>query len=197
MRYISGCFILFIGVLCISSCGKKNNTSKAQDEFLADSLRAYINQLNDSIEYAWQVMIEDDDEKISTMKRLLDEVSYTNSYNKETFDSLTAGLEKLRSTRYDINSMIDSKKIDEYDLSANELSNAVIQFAHDHPKFEEYGQMEEFIQEIIDANDRVFHMRNKYDDAASAYNQFIKENRKILSRFNIEASEKPLFALPF
>ena len=70
----------------IWSCANKKKMSNGTNQESALLLQ-YV-ALNDSADHTWQIMIADDDEKHMLMKRLLQEVSFTNNYDKGRFKEL-------------------------------------------------------------------------------------------------------------
>ena len=140
-------------------------------------------------------MIREDDQKITYLKRLIDEVSYTKVYDKAVYDSLATGIETLKAIRYDQNSMADSDKIDLYDETTAEIVNKVITFAQNHPKYEDYPIMAELINDILDADNKVIYRRVDYDNIAIEYNKFIELNQELIRKSGNVVSVKPLFQL--
>ena len=171
------------------SCGD-NTKSKEKEktkEVSADGA-ATLMILTDSVNAVWTTMIKDDDLKLGYLKRLLDEVSYTNSYNKIKYDSLIADLALLVKSRYDQKTMSASDMIDAYDMETTYLESQIFDFAQNHPRFEEYPLMKELINDIAGIDNQTIYHRTHYDNAAIAYNKFIDEN-------NIDAEKKSLFQL--
>ncbi len=187
-------FVLFLGI--ISSCEKKPE-QKELSQREADSIITALNAIEDSLEVAWDRMIEDDDQKIADAKRLLEEISYTNFYDPVQYDSLQQNLKTLAATRYNINSMANSVLIDDYDSSSNKVMNEIITMASSHPEFQRYPLMKELIADIQQANSRVLRHRVNYDYAAKQYNQFIEEHKEELEEIDSlkEIQKKPLFEL--
>lgn len=66
-----------ISIIAFSSCSSSKH--KAETTFdRIDSLRAHLLTIEDSLLYTWNVMIQDDNEKLSDLSRLLDELKYAN-----------------------------------------------------------------------------------------------------------------------
>ena len=186
--------IPFIIMLVIYGCGNKANKTKAVIADI-DSVKMVLVSLQDSTSKTWQTMIREDDQKITYLKRLIDEVSYTKVYDKVVYDSLATGIETLKAIRYDQNSMADSDKIDLYDETTAEIVNKVLTFAQDHPKYEDYPIMAELINDILDADNKVIYRRVDYDNIAIEYNKFIEHNQELIRKSGNVVSVKPLFQL--
>ena len=184
----------FIIMLVIYGCGNKANKTKAVIADI-DSVKIALVSLQDSTSKTWQTMIREEEKKITYLKRLIDEVSYTKVYDKAVYDSLATGIETLRAIRYDQNSMADSDKIDLYDETTAEIVNKVITFAQNHPKYEDYPIMAELINDILDADNKVIYRRVDYDNIAIEYNKFIELNQELIRKSGNVVSVKPLFQL--
>lgn len=198
--------IVFAFVLAFTACKKPGEdkqeeveieTALSQSEL--DSLQFAFMAVNDSLDANWIVMIQDDDEKIADMKRLLKEVSYTKRYDKAKYDSLVKEVDKLSHMRYDRNSMADSDKIDEYDEATSNLTNEVIMFAANHPQYNDYPKLEEIINDIQAADNRIIIHRIRYDRSAKEFNSFVKRNQKHILQIDSNTNkwkEVALFELP-
>ena len=184
----------FILMLLIYSCGEKTNKTKASIADV-DSVKMVLVFLQDSTSKTWKTMMEEDDQKIAYLKRLIDEVAFTKVYDKAVYDSLSSGIENLKAIRYNENSMSDSEKIDLYDETTAKIVNKVIVFAQNHPKFEDYPLMAELIDDILAADDRVIYRRVDYDNVAMEYNKFIDNYEDLIRESGNVVSAKPLFQL--
>jgi hypothetical protein len=174
------------------------NTAKkdAAHAALIDSLRTEYSSLLDSADRYWTVMIEDDDEKLLFMERLLKEVEYTQNYDRTVMDSLVSRVDEVKQMRYDRLSMGESALIDKYDAAAYDLSVDLIRYASEHPNYEQYPLMEELIEDIRKKDSDVLMLRVDYDQAARAYNSFVVDKKKYMSELDTSYVEKyPLFAI--
>lgn len=191
-------FIHIILAFAFLSASTSCNTAKkdATHAALIDSLRAEYNSLLDSADRYWTVMIDDDNEKVLFMERLLKEVEYTQNYDRSVQDSLMARVQSVKDMRYDRMSMSQSSLIDDYDAAISGITVDVIKYASDHPDFENYPLMEELIGDIRQKDSDVLMLRVDYDQAARAYNSFVTNNKKYMSELDTTYVEKyPLFAI--
>lgn len=171
-------FLLSGLVILLSQCKNSRKIVNQQQEL--DSLITVFQALNDSIDHAWNDMIEDDDEKHFFMKRLLLEVSYTNSYDKRHFDTLNHQIDRLKVLRYDRKTLANSKRIDDYDSASSAVSAAVIEYAVKHPAFGTSDLMKELVDDINEKNSMVLIFRIHYDGFVNDRQRFIKKNRRKL-----------------
>jgi hypothetical protein len=192
-RIAFGILILLVVVGCTRS-GKKTTEVSARK---IDSLRSHFEFLQSEIALNWAVMMEDDDEKLFSIKRLLEEVSYTGAYNEKQFNLLMAALEAVKNHQYDQKTMGRSAHIDEYDSMSTHLISEVIEFAQHHPEFDNYPLMAELVNEIMEAQYEVFFFRVRYDNVAFEYNLFIEENSEIMDLIsNGKENRMAVFSLP-
>lgn len=206
MKKLLNHFLMFFACLIVISACKKPVEEKEPEVVIEpemtktqiDSLGFVYVAVKDSLDTSWMLMIQDDDEKINDMKRLLTEVSKTRRYDKTTYQELVSEVDQLPKIRYDRSSMADSDKIDEYDSATSVVTKDVILFAANLPQYEDDPKLGEIITDIQDADNRVILHRIRYDRSAKGFNQFIKENKKYMNHFVNDKSilkEAPLFEL--
>lgn len=181
---------LTIAFLLLISCDRKN---QQKNHIHDDSLAATLRVLHDSLDHSWAVMIADDDEKLSAMKRLLMEISYTGSYDKARHAELMALVDQLKQLRYDRITMENSSLIDQYDSATNDVSRMVIEFAYLSPAYEQSDLMKELVNDITYKNSMVLLYRVHYDKFAEEINDLHVEYRE---RLDSVAKPLPLFKLP-
>ncbi len=187
-----------IGLLAIFlyACDGGKNASKSSAR--KDSLLSTYLTLEDSVQKQWSVMIADDDDKYTLMKRLLLEVSYTNNYDKDRFEELNELVDQLKAMRYDQKSMSNSAMIDAYDSATFDLCDQIIVYARNHPRYDDFPLMSELIDDINGKNNYILMHRIHYDTWVKELNAFKKKHRKKLMTADpeIEAESMPLFELP-
>jgi hypothetical protein len=188
-------FLVMTGIIITYMLACETRQSASSSEL--DSLVIRYQALADSVDANWSVMIKDDDEKHFLMKRLLLEVSYTNNYDEARFEELNTEVEQLKALRYDQVSMSSSDLIDEYDSATWDLTDQIIQFAREHPRYADFPMMEELISDINDNNNYVLMHRIHYDSWVKKLNAFKKEHVEELLQVKpgLEAEPMPLFEL--
>lgn len=190
--------IIFISFLLGSlfNCGGPREEQMSEEQL--DSLQATYYALNDSLESAWQKMIEDDDQKLAYLRRLLDEISATNNYDEEVYESYMKMVDALASMRY-TQETLTGDVIDAYDSATSEVVSKITSYAYENPKFENYPLMEELIADINQAQSMVLIYRSRYDLLAKSLNEFIEDNEhRLIDRDNtkVQYKKKPLFEYP-
>ena len=186
--------LLFIG-LVLGSCNKKTSTTLSPTA--VDSLKSVFQDINSNLETTWDEMIQDDNDKLDNLRRILQEVEYSGNYNRLKLDSLKKDIDQLAEVRYDQQTMSDSELINIYDSMTNEVMGEVTVFTTQLEQFEQYPIMGQLLQEAFEADDRVLRYRIQYDRLAKEYNSFIEtheQDMKALARKS-DLQPKPLFEL--
>ena len=93
--------------------------------------------------------------------------------------------------------MSDSDLIDAYDSATWDLTDQIIQFAREHPRYTDYPMMEELINDINAKNNYVLMHRIHYDSWVKQLNSFKESNANRLLELDpaVDADYMPLFEL--
>src|SRR5689334_461239 len=118
--------ILAFCVVSLCQCTKKEQDLAHSHFTKADSLRDTYLWLQDSIHEVWNVMINDDNKKISAMRNLLHELELTNTNELETIKSYEEGLNELVKLRYNQKSMANAEVIEQYDFASNSMVQELV-----------------------------------------------------------------------
>ena len=195
MRFFRASLSLILLVMLLNACNKKSSTSLTPTAI--DSLKSVFQDINSDLETTWSEMMQDDDEKLDNMRRILQEVEYSGNYNRLKLDSLKQDIDHLASVRYDQQTMSDSELINLYDSLTNQVMGKVTIFTTRLEQFEQYPIMGRLLQEVFEADERVLRYRIDYDKIAKQYNAFIETHEpdmQVLTRQN-DLQPKPLFEL--
>lgn len=186
-------------VLIFIGCNNhpENKTTEA-DFSKIDSLRATFLTIEDSLVHTWNVMINDDNKKIKSLKRLVQEVIYAGGVDSMITKGMIHEVKLLKSKRYTWETMADSGLIDYYDSISNALVNSIITLATSHEEFERNIVMNEMIDEINQAEGKILFYRLDYDEVAKMHNQFLEQNQALMNDIDSEGNQKklPIFELP-
>ncbi len=194
----------FVGIgvvwtlLVIAGCGKTENKSVEITQFSKkDSLTETCLSLQDAMLAIWNTMIHDDNRKIQTMHQLVRELKVLNPGNTDELDAYEQRLDDLLEMRYDRQSMSNPQLITEYDFASNSLVAELIVLAESEADFPYHASLQQLVDSIRSADQRVMNYRAEYDDIAKQYNQFIERNREILEIAPSDTSlrKRPLFQM--
>jgi hypothetical protein len=188
--------IFFCSVVITMSCSKK--TENIETTFTkGDSLTDFYLSLQDSMLRSWNIMINDDNQKVTAMHHLLHELMVSSSGADVEFKTYENQLTQLTELRYSRASLSEPDVVEEYDFASNVLVSELISRAESSPDFVYNRKMQELVDQIRIADQRVNLFREEYDAVTSRYNAFIQENQTYLIDFTWADSldVKPLFQM--
>ena len=195
MAFLKSILPIIIITVILGACNK--NASTTLTPTAIDSLKTVFHDINTELDITWKEMMQDDDDKLDNMRRILQEVEYSGDYNRLKLDSLKQGIEDLASVRYNQQSMSDSDLINLYDSLSTRIMGEVTGFTTALSHFEQYPIMGQLLQEVFEADDRVLRYRIEYDRSAKQYNSFIEEHEpdmQLVAKQKV-LQPKPLFEL--
>jgi hypothetical protein len=190
--------LFFCSGVILFNCGKKAEIT--QPTFTkADSLTDLYLSLHDSVLQSWNVMINDDNQKIKAMHNLLHELMISSSNQDEQLHAYEEQLEHLIDLRYTQQSMADEDLIEEYDFASNLLVTELITQAESKTEFAYNPILQKLVEEIRVADQRVTFYREEYDAITFKYNVFLEKNRSYVSEITQKDSIalRPLFQMTY
>lgn len=196
MKFFSGLFILLCGIALVN-CGKQK-PDPVQTEFTkADSLMDCYLAYQDSILQSWNVMINDDNQKINSMHNLLHELFMTAAYDRDLLRTYEGQLDQLAGLRYTQQSMGNVDVVEEYDFASAALVAEFVSLAESKAEFVNNPTIQNLVEVIRLADQRVNNYREEYDSIVLKYNSFLRMNRTHLQEINQSDSmpEKHLFQM--
>ena len=197
MRIRISVILFFVG-LVLSNCGKKTEIHSTTFT-KADSLTDLYLSLQDSMLQSWNVMINDDNQKIKAMHNLLHELMITTSDQNDQLHAYEEQLGHLIELRYNQKSMADEDLIEEYDFASNLLVTELITQAESKTEFAYNPILQKLVEEIRVADQRVSLYREAYDAITFKYNTFLEKNRNYLNEITQKDSLelRPLFQMTY
>lgn len=193
-HYFSGIFISCCMPLFFS-CGERQ-ADKPTHFTKTDSLTETYLALQDSMLQSWNVMINDDNEKLEAMTNLLHELVVSGSTDPQLLD-FQERLEQLKRLRYTQKSMANNDVVEEYDFASNALISELLALAESQKQFAYNTTLQKLADDIRIADQRVMEYRAQYDQITSRYNSFLDENKKFLKEIDSDSflEKKPLFQM--
>ena len=176
---------------CSSKPQSSEETAFTKQDSVTDTYLAY----QDSILWAWNVMINDDNQKIKAMHNLLHELNVTNPDDKEAFQQFEERLEQLSALRYNQKSIANADVVEEYDFASSSLVSELIAFAEGQGEFAYNTTLQNLAEEIKMADERVANYRADYDAIVTGYNRFLERNQTYLTDLTDTPEKKPLFQM--
>jgi len=197
MRTLPFGIVLSMCSLLFWNCGNQANRAQETTFTRQDSLTERYLGLQDSLLKAWNMMIHDDNEKITTMHNLLHELMVSNPAQWEVLNAFEERLDQLVHSRYTQKTMENADIIEEYDFASNSLVIELIAIAEAQTEFSYNTTLQKLTDEIRMADQRVNNYREEYDAVVVAYNTFIESNKDYLKEIDHSNSfeKKPLFQM--
>ena len=197
MRLIHSTLVLACCSVMLVNCGKKGHDTTEKPSFTkADSLTEFYLALQDSMHRTWNMMINDDNQKIKTMRNLLHELRVTHPEDSEKYNSLTERIDQLARLRYTQKSMANADVIVEYDEASVALIRELIAEAESKSQYAYNSTLQILVEQIQMSEERVQGFRQEYDSIVYTYNQFLDTNQKELSETeDVSLDKKPLFQM--
>jgi len=199
MRSVSPlCGIASFGLMLILLSCQEKKTPLAPTSFTkTDSLTDTYLSLQDSVLQAWNMMLNDDNQKIKAMHNLTHELMVTDKEDIEKLVSIEQRLEQLVSLRYSQQTMGSPEVVEQYDFATNSLISELISIAEAQAEFQYNNTLQKLVDNINLADQRVNSYREEYDYIISRYNRFLEENKTYLKEIDPQAKfeKMPVFEM--
>jgi hypothetical protein len=184
MRKIVAGLIVVIGGVSLMSCSEKRVDSSDATFTKADSLTDQYLAFQDSMLQSWNIMINDDNQKIKSMHNLLHELLVISTDGRDQITKYEEQLDQLTRLRYTQKSMGNADVVEEYDFASTTLVRELISLAETTPEFAKNPTLQRLVEDIRLADERVNNYRDDYDLIVMQYNEFLDENKLYLLEAN-------------
>ena len=157
---------------CAASCKRDGSKAAVLNPASAAAAKVQFDVLRDSVDVKWRNMTESDDQKIGITRLLLRELKGQPGISAEQLQGLERANNRLKTRRYDRQTMATSALIDQYDTAQDSLLKAVYPVAapNGNAPTENARNFVEGIQQL-DAG--VVTFRVQYNQAAKQYNDYL------------------------
>jgi hypothetical protein len=185
-KALTGSLAVF-SLITFLSCQEKKTTSLTERYLL----------LQDSMLHAWNLMMNDDNQKLKSMQHLIHEMAIGRQADTHELASLQERLEQLWRIRFTQRTMANPDVIEEYDFAANSLVVELVALANSAPNFEQNTTLQSLTENITMADQRVLLHRADYDEIVKQYNTFLWNNKELIKAIDKNSSleKKPLFGM--
>ncbi len=190
--------ISILPILSFISCKEQPKTVVEEVQFTQeDSITDRYLILQDSLLYIWNLMINDDNQKLKAMHNLLHELRVGRQADEQTLNTLEQRLEQLSRIRYTQRTMVNPDIVEEYDFASNALITEITTLATTAQSFEQNNILQGLVDHITLADQRVNNYRADYDVIAQHFNEFLSEHHKIIKTIDAQFSleKRPLFEI--
>jgi hypothetical protein len=179
MKKITFVIPILLLMVTLFSCGNKTTTENTDTIKVADSTLINLKSLRDSSDKAWDMMTKSDDQKISDIARLLQEISYCKKYNAMLLDSLNTVVKVMKDKRYSQLAMTN-EQIDQYDIYTDKVISRVRFLSSSTKDLKEHPLAETLFSDIAEADNTLWSYRKLYDKWADKYNSYLEANKNSL-----------------
>jgi hypothetical protein len=188
-------FICCIGAL--ASCNNKAAIPETHNYTQVDSLTETYLNLQDSLLITWNMMVKDENEKLSAMHELLHSMSISNSFDKSQLMTLEQRLEQVELIRFTQKTMSNQHVVEEYDFASNSLITEILSLVETNSTFAQKKELQSLMDYIKVADQRVNFYRSEYDFVAQKFNQFVEKNKDQMNEIDQDSTndQRPLFQM--
>lgn len=186
---ISALLLLFSVAALSWQCGGKrtgHNTPYSQEDYVTERYLAY----QDSLVQAWNMMMSDDDEKFASLHELLTRLQAQGAASPLSLTRFEERLAQLHRIRYTQKSMGNADVIEEYDFASTSLVREIVTLAESTAAFQTDIQLQQLVDRIRLAEERVENYRADYDDLVLHYNTFLDLNQQHLGQVGRDSIRK-------
>ena len=176
-------------------CSSSSNTTERTLFTKADSVTDTYLTLQDTLHNAWNLLIKDESEKIRNLDLLLSHLMSENQFDRSLLTSLDNRLDQLRKIKFTQKTLSNPYVIEEYDFACNSILSEVIAMTETKPELLANRTVQNLVDHIKNADQRVDAYRSNYDSVAELFNSFISHNKDILAEIDrkINLEKRPQF----
>lgn len=187
---------LFLGLLSCDNAKKESSTNVIEEENNTEQIE--INSpiaqeyftLKTQVDSAWVELNKVEDDKIFTVKRLLQEISFNPKHKSARLKEELSKVDQLNNQKLKQESLEDLTIMDQYDILSDEVISSVIAFKEETPNMAEYPLAEELISDLDSLNGHaIISKRGDYGHIVVKYNKFIKANGEELKKLGVKNTE--------
>jgi hypothetical protein len=189
--------VLILSGFALLNCGKSDDGHWHSHFTKADSLADLYLELQDTLHVQWNMMINDDNQKIKAMHNLLHELMVSNPGEQDVYANYEDRLEQLRRMRFTQKSMANVHVVEEYDLASRSLISELIVAAESKREFAYNPTLQKLVDNILLADQRVMNYRAEYDSMVLVFNSFLETNEAHLMEadHNLNLDKKAVFQM--
>lgn len=193
MKY---CWPLFAVGIFTTLIACSSNTRTEKTVFTkADSVTDTYLVLQDSLLQTWNVLVNEENEKINSLNALLDHLMAAGDHEKSMLTSLNNRLDQLRKIRITQKTLGNPYVVEEYDFASNSITTEILSIAEGGTVMIQNSKIVTLVDKIKLAETRMEVNRSLYDSVALTLNAFLDKHgnllREVDKKSNLE--KKPLF----
>ena len=179
---VASLFALVALPMCKPDTAKTaTDTAAAVNPASPTEVRAQFDILRDSADVNWQRMMSSDDQKLANVRSLLQDLKKQPRLNAAQVRTLTEQAGRIKTQRYDRESMASSAAIDQYDAAQDSVLKPLLQLAAPEGNAPT-AHIRDYVEHIMQADADVVNYRVHYDAAAKAYNAYLRLHQAELAQ---------------
>ena len=182
---------------CAASCKRDGSKAAALNPASAAAAKAQFDVLRDSVDLKWRTMTESDDQKLGVTRLLLRELQGQSGTDAAQLQRLERANARLKTRRYNQQTMASSALIDQYDTAQDSLLHALYPVAAPNGAAGTENARN-FVEGLQQLDAGVVGFRVQYDRAAKQYNDYLRLHQPELQSLGgryAAAKPFPLFEL--
>jgi hypothetical protein len=172
-------FALLLITACAASCKRDGSKNATLNPASTAAVKAQFDVLRDSVDLKWRNMTESDDQKLGVTRLLLRELQTLPGTNASELQALAKANARLKTIRYNQQTMSSSTLIDRYDAAQDSLLHALYPVAAPGGAAPTENARN-FVEGIQQLDAAVAAFRVQYDRAAKQYNNYLKLHQEEL-----------------
>ncbi|MFL5729701.1 MAG: hypothetical protein ACJ75J_09480 [Cytophagaceae bacterium] len=178
-------FVCCMALLIACKESKKEEVKETKTVESADAMKTTTDNLIMGVDKAWDSIIKQDDAKFASIKRLLDEISYTKKYDAVAQDALVKEIPMVKAKRFNPDNIeITNRAVEVYDSITDAYVLKVLALADKTKELESHPIAAELKEDITTANspDIVSAVRNNYTQMVKVYNKYLEDNKEAIAK---------------
>jgi len=188
----ASCLALAVLPMCKPDTAKTTTEAAAANPASPAEVRAQFDILRDSTDQRWRRMMASDDQKLTDMRALLDDLKKQPRLDAAQVRTLDQATARIRPQRYDRHTMASAELSDRYDAMQDSVLHPLYQLAAPDGNAPT-ARIRDYVEHIMQADANVVSYRAYYDAAAKAYNAYLQVHRAELSKLGGKyANPRPL-----
>ncbi|RYY18171.1 MAG: hypothetical protein EOO36_08760 [Cytophagaceae bacterium] len=193
----ASCLTLAVLPMCKPDTAKTTTEPAVTNPASPTEVRAQFDILRDSADVNWQRMMGSDDQKLTDVRALLQDLKQQPRLDATQVRALSEQAAGLKPQRYDRQSMASSELIDHYDAAQDSVLKPLLRLAAPEGNAPT-AQIRDYVENIMRADANIVSYRAHYDAAAKAYNAYLRLHQAELAKLSSNYRQLrplPLFEL--
>lgn len=189
--------LLFVCLASAAFCIRCSTTTTSEKTNFtkADSLTETYLTLQDSIHNAWNLVMNDENEKIKALQETLTHLQAQLQENEQVH-SLSQQLEQLRRMRITPKTLNNPHVIEEYDFACNTLVSELHALTETSASVLTDTRVQTLLDKVRLSDERLREYRVAYDSLAVQFNAFVEKNKTLLKDIDKNSGfhKRPMFS---